>query len=57
MYKHLMGKYERILTIDGDYVHIVSSGKTFFDRDMGKTVRLQLQLTKDDTSSYLCFIL
>lgn len=36
--KGLMGKYERILSIDNDYFHLVSSSKHFFDRELGKTV-------------------
>ena len=38
-----MGKYERTLTIDGDYFHLVSAGtggRALFDRDPGKTVLL-----------------
>ncbi|KAI8907823.1 stress-activated map kinase interacting protein 1-domain-containing protein [Gorgonomyces haynaldii] len=34
-YKHLMGRHDRVLTIDGVYIHMVASeGKAFFD--MGK---------------------
>ncbi|KAH6571935.1 hypothetical protein BASA60_006892 [Batrachochytrium salamandrivorans] len=36
IYKHLMGRHERNLTIDGEYIHLVASeGKALFD--MGKT--------------------
>jgi hypothetical protein len=38
--KGLMGKYERILSVDNDYFHLVSSSKHFFDRELGKTVSL-----------------
>ena len=39
VYKHFMGRHERLLTIDGDYIHLVlSASKKILDIS-GKTVK------------------
>jgi hypothetical protein len=42
--KGLMGKYERILSIDNDYFHLASSSKHFFDRELEKNVSILIKL-------------